>query len=243
MIKGLFTSASGMIPHVRRQELAANNLANAATPGFKKDGVFTQELSKAQQKIAARRTDWEQPMLDKVYTDHAPGVFDKTGNPLDMAIDGDGFFVLSTPDGQTVLTRSGSFTTSAEGLLEFPGGANVMGEGGPIEIGDGKVTISMSGEVDVDGIIVATIVPRTVNDLTQLEKIGGSMFAVPDGVELIDVRTSSVRQGYLETSNVDIVAEMVDMITSFRNYEANARAVQSQDTSLEHLFRRVAGQG
>ncbi|MFH1687352.1 MAG: flagellar hook-basal body protein [bacterium] len=243
MIKGLFTSASGMIPHVRRQEIAANNLANAATPGFKKDGVFTQELSKANQKLASRKTDWEQPMMDKTYTDYAPGVFDKTGNPLDLAIDGDGFFVLTTPDGQTVLTRSGSFTSSAEGLLEFPGGATVMGEGGPVEIGNGQVSISSSGEVDVDGIVVARIVPRTVNDLTQLQKIGGSMFVVPEGTELIDVETSTIRQGYLETSNVDIVAEMVDMITSFRNYEANARAVQSQDNSLDHLFKRVAGQG
>ncbi|MEA3297794.1 MAG: flagellar hook-basal body protein [candidate division Zixibacteria bacterium] len=241
MIKGLCTSASGMIPHIRKQETAANNLANAGTPGFKKDIVFTRELSRAEKQFVPTKSDWQQPMVDDLYTDYSAGIFNRTGNTLDIAIEGDGFFTLLAPDGSTVLTRSGSFLVDNDGLLAFPGGMLVAGEGGPIEIGDGRVTVSLTGEIEVDGINVARIIPQTVADLNQLEKIGSSMFRVPEGVELITVEKASLRQGYLEASNVDIVSEMIDMIISYRNYEANARAIQSQDESLNHLFNRVVG--
>ena len=241
MIKGIYTSASGMIPHVRKQELAANNLSNASTSGFKRDSLFTRELSQAEKKVRAQQADWIQPMVDQVYTDFTPGVFDRTGNPLDLAIDGDGFFQLETMDGQTLLTRSGSFSVSADGQMVFPGGARLVGEGGPVEVGEGSVSVSLSGEIEVNGLTVTRIIPVTVADLTELQKIGGSTYIIPEGMELIPVEKSTIRQGYLETSNVDIVTEMVNMITSFRNYEANAKAMQSQDSSLEQLFNRVGG--
>ena len=243
MIKGLYTSASGMLPHVRKQEVLANNLANAATAGYKKDEVFTRELSRAERKQQKTRTDWEQPLIDQVYTDFTPGVFDCTNDPLNLAIEGDGFFTLETADGQTVLTRSGTFEVSSDGQLSFPGGAVLRGESGPIEVGNGKLTVSASGEVEVDGVAAGRIVPRTVADLTKLQKIGSASFVVPEGVELITVPDATIRQGYLEAANVDIVSEMIDMITSYRNYEANARAVQTQDSTLEQLFNRVGGKG
>lgn len=243
MIKGLYTSASGMLPHIKKQELSANNLANASTSGYKKDRVFTRELTKAETRLASTPTEWAQPMTDHIYTDFKSGAFNRTDNPLDFAIEGDGFFALQTPDGQTLLTRSGSFTISPEGLLTFPGGAEVMGEGGAIEIGNGRVEVSYAGDVQVDGFVVGRLVPVTVADLTELEKVGGSMFAVPPGQELVPLEDFTIRQGYIEASNVDIVSEMVDMIASYRAYEANAKAVQSQDSSLEHLFNRVASRG
>lgn len=243
MIKGIFTSASGMIPRIRKQELTANNLANASTPGFKKDTVFTRELNKAEERLRPHRSDWERPMIDDVYTNFTPGVFDKTGNPLDLAIDGDGFFTLQLADGSSALTRAGSFTVSSEGLLEFPGGALLLSEGGPIEVGNGKVNISQAGDVEVDGSVVGRITPVTVDDLTKLEKVGSAMFRVPEGMALTPVTTSTVQQGFLETSNVDIVREMIDMIISFRQYEADSKSIQVQDQSLDHLFNRVGPKG
>ncbi|MDH4156008.1 MAG: flagellar hook-basal body protein [candidate division Zixibacteria bacterium] len=243
MIKGLYTSASGMLPHLKREEITANNIANAGTPGFKKDRLFTKELTRAQIKIARPKSDWQKPMVNKVFTDFGPGVFDKTDNPLHLAIDGDGFFTLLLEDGGMALTRSGSFVVNSDGYLAVPGGALVMGEGGPIEVGGGKINVSASGEVEVNGSASARIVPVTVEDYDLLTKIGSSVFAVPDGVDLIPVTKSFIQQGYLEASNVDIVREMIDMIIAYRAYESNARAVQSQDQSLDNLFRRVAGQG
>jgi len=243
VIKGMYTSASGMLPRIKKQELTANNIANVSTPGYKRDMLFTKELTRAEQKLVHKQSDWQRPMVNEVYTDYAPGIFDKTGNPLDLAIDGDGFFTLELADGTRALTRAGSFTVSNDGFLVFPGGPLVLGEGGPIEVGNGKVTISQSGEVDVDGSVISRIVPVTVDNVDLLTKLGGCLFAVPEGVELRPVTTASIRQGYLEAANVDIVGEMIDMIVSFRTYEVNARALQTQDRSLENLFNRVGGRG
>lgn len=242
MIKGIYTSASAMLPRIKQQELTANNLSNASTPGFKKDRIFTRELSKAEQKqkIKHNQTDWQQPMIDHVYTSFAPGVFDRTGNPLNMAIEGDGFFKVQLPDGTTALTRNGAFQVNSDGNIEIPGGALLMGEGGPIYVGTGKVEISTTGIVQSNGATVGQITPVTVPDVTQLQKAGGSLFLVEEGTELLPVDKASVQQGYLEASNVDIVREMIEMIISFRNYEADSKSVQSQDQTLEHLFNRVA---
>jgi flagellar basal-body rod protein FlgF len=237
----MYSSASGMIPRVKKQEMVANNVANAGTVGYKKDMMFVRELSKAEQRITPKKSDWQKPLADQIEVDFTPGTFDKTDNPLDVAIDGDGFFRLQAPDGATMLTRSGTFMVNSDGYLSYPGGFVVMGESGPLQVGNGTVTISQTGEVDVDGSIVGKIVPQTVDDVEKLEKVGESMFAVPVGMELTRAQGSGLRQGYLETSNVDIVREMVDMIIAYRTYEANAKALQTQDSSLDNLFRRVAG--
>jgi flagellar basal-body rod protein FlgG len=239
MIKGLFTSASGMLPLLKKQELSAHNVANVSTPGYKRDRMFTRELSRAEQKLQPKEVDWQKPIVNEEFTDYTSGAFSQTGNPLDLAIDGEGFFTLQLADGSRALTRAGSFMVDKDGMLSFPGGALVLGDGGPIEIGNGKVTVSQSGEIDVNGFTVNRIQPVTVADLDTLQRIGGGGFLVPDGVELTTVQTATIRQGFVETANVDIVREMIDMIVSFREYEANARAVQTQDESLQHLFNRV----
>ena len=241
MIKGLYKSASAMIPRIKKQELTANNIANASTPGYKKDRLFTKELSKAELKTVPKRNDWEQPMVDHVYTSFAPGVFDKTGNPLNMAIDGDGFFTLELSDGTRALTRNGAFTVSNDGFLEFPGGARVLGNGAPIQVGAGVVEVSATGIVSSDGLTAGTITPVTVSNFDLLEKVGGSLYLVPEEVELIPADKSLIQQGYLEASNVDIVKEMIEMIISFRNFEADSKSIQVQDNSLAQLFDRVGG--
>jgi len=98
-----------------------------------------------------------------------------------------------------------------------------------------------TGDVEVDGVSAGTIRPQSVADFDDLQRIGGSLFAVPEGVELIPPISASIRQGYLETSNVEVVHEMVDMIVAYRSYETNAKALQMQDESLSHLFAKVAG--
>ncbi len=243
MIKGLYKSASGMLPSLKKQELTANNVSNVSTPGFKKDAMFTKELSKAESKLSIKKSDWQQPISAETYVDFQSGAFDRTGNALDLAIDGDGFFTVQLEDGSTAITRNGSFTLNRDGLLSVPGGGIVMAESGAIEIGNGQVTVTASGGIEVDGANVGTITPVTVNDLQSLDKIGRSMFLVPQDEQMIPVTHATIRQGYLEASNVDIVSEMVNMIIAYRNYEANAKALQTQDTSLGSLFSRVGGRG
>ena len=241
MIKGMYTSASGMIPRVQKQELIANNLANVNSAGFKKDRMFTKELTAAEKRLMPKKADWEQPMVDQLFVDYQSGIFDKTDNPLDIAIEGDGFFQLQTPDGNTALTRAGAFTVNQDGYIAYPGGYLLKGEGGPIQVGGGKVNIAPTGVIEVDGSQVDRIQTMTVADLDKLQRLGGSLFAAPQGEALIPSVSAQLRQGYLETANVDVVHEMVDMIVSYRTYEANAKALQSQDQTLDHLFGKVAG--
>ena len=241
MIKGLYTSASGMLPHTRKQEAVANNLANASTPGYKKSDVFIRELSRAEARHQVKKSDWQQPMDIEQFTDYQQGSFDRTGNPLNLAIDGDGFFMIQLPNGERGLTRSGSFVVDANGLLAVPGGGVVLGDGGPIEVGNEKITVAATGEISAGNIQVGQIVPVTVADLTELPKVGGSLYLVPKDAQLIRLPQSTIQQGFLEASNVDTVREMIEMIISFRAYEANARAIESQDQSLSQLLSKVAG--
>lgn len=241
MIRGMYSSATGMIPAVKKQEVIANNLANVGSPGFKKDQLFVRELSKAEQKIVPKKADWQKPIGDTTYTDFTPGTFDRTDNPLDLALDGEGFFRLQGQDGNTYLTRTGSFMVNSEGFLTYPGGYLLMGEGSPIQVGDGSVNIAQTGEVQVNGQTVARIAPVTVRNPDQLRKIGHSLFAAPQGEAVTPIAKPNIQQGYLETSNVDVVQQMVDMISTYRAYEANAKALQQQDGSLDQLFNKVNG--
>lgn len=243
MIKGIYRSASGMLPNMDKQDAIAHNIANAGTTGFKKNILFVKELARAEGKLRPKKSDWEKTVGTYIKVDQTSGAFDKTDNPLDLAIDGDGFFTLQAADGSTVLTRSGAFVVDNEGFLAFPGGFRLVGEGGPIQVGSGSLAVSQSGEVQVNGTSVGRIAPKTVADLDRLQRIGGSMFAVPQGEPLLSSLSATISQGYLETSNVDIVNEMVDMIVAYREYEANARALQTQDTTLDHLMNKVAGKG
>lgn len=241
MIKGMYRSASGMLPRIQKQEAIANNIANAGTTGFKRDIAFSREMVKAESKLAPRRSDWEGTLSNFIHIDYTAGVFDKTDNPLDLAIDGDGFFTLLDESGATVFTRSGSFVVDNEGYLAMPGGLRLQGDGGPLQVGDGQLSVAQTGEVEVDGLSIGTIVPQSIADLDKLQRLGGSLFAIPEGEELLPPISASIRQGYLETSNVNVVGEMVDMIVAYRTFEANARALQTQDSSLDHLFNKVAG--
>lgn len=241
MIKGMYRSASGMLPRIQKQEAIANNIANAGTTGFKRDIAFTREMARAEEKLAPKKSDWQMALTNNVHIDYTPGVFDKTDNQYDLAIEGDGFFTLQDDNGTNVFTRSGSFVVDNEGYLALPGGFRLLGDSGPLQVGNGQLAVGLTGEIEVDGLAIGRIVPQSIADLNNLVRLGGSLFAVPEDEELLPPISATVRQGYLETSNVNVVAEMVDMITAYRTYEANARALQTQDSSLDHLLNKVAG--
>jgi flagellar basal-body rod protein FlgG len=228
-----------MIPQIKKQETIANNLANASSPGFKKDSVFTEELSRAEMRRAGRQADWQTPMIDQVYTSFEQGGMDKTGNSLDVALEGTGFFVFETPDGEQVLSRAGRLMADNAGYIVNAEGHRLMGDGGPINAAGGEVAIAENGRVEVNNSAVGTIRVVDVPEANQLIKIGNTEFALPQGIELRQAVRFAIRQGYLESSNVEVVTEMIDMITSFRNFEADANAIKAQDESLEKLFNNV----
>jgi len=240
MLKGIYKAASGMIPYIKRQEITANNIANATTPGFKKDEVFIKELDSATKRIMPRTSDWQTPMIDQVYTDFSQGTFTATSNNLDVAIEGGGFFAIQSPQGdQTFYTRNGNFAVDLEGYLVTNDGYRVLGDGGPISVGGGKVDISESGEVIVDEASVGNLQVVDFADPHRLVKEGTSRFAAPQDMEPVPPANYSIRQGFLEQANIDIVKEMVNMIIGQRSYETGAKMVQIQDDSLGTLINQV----
>lgn len=236
MIKGIHTSASGMLPHLKKQEVTANNLANVSTPGFKRDGAFLKVLSEAQKKSVSTQSDWEEPMLDELYIDFTQGRLDFTGDNLDVAIQGDGFFVVSTPYGERY-TRNGSFGLDGEGFLITADGDKVLTDGGPVNIIGGEIKIDENGKVSTDGSQLGQLLVVDFAKPYQLRRVEGGLFA-PKSEDVLPqaVGEFSIRQGFVEGSNVDPITEMIEMINSFRDYEGGQKAVQIQDETIGKLL-------
>ncbi len=240
MIKGIYRAASGMLPRIRKQEVIADNLANVNTPGFKRQDVFMEELSRARQKVAAKQERWEIPMIDDVYSDYSQGVLERTGDDLNIGIDGDGFLVVQSPNGELLYTRSGNFSLSPEGTVVNPDGCPLMTDAGPLTIEPGAdVQIGLDGSVTVNGDEFGMLAIVDFENRNALERQGSGTYKAPENLTQVEPERLFVRQGYLERANVDVVREMIDMITSFREYESNQKAIQIIDESLEKTVNRV----
>ena len=167
-----------------------------------------------------------------------------TGNNLDFAISGEGFFRVQTPNG-AFLSRNGSFCQSADGTLMTKQGWPVLGEGGPIVIPQGtrNIHVDSEGGIFADGGQVGVLDVVSVGDLTALEKVGGNLYRLRPGstVGEVDPRQTGtmVNQGYLEDANVNAVTEMVNMIDVHRNFEAYQKMMQSSDAIDRELNTKV----
>jgi flagellar basal-body rod protein FlgG len=231
MNSGMYSALSGNIAAMKRMDIISNNLANANTPGFKKDKMlFEGMLAGNVNPPAVPQGMTADPILQKenVYIDYSQGPVGQTGNSLDLAIDGDGFFVVETPSGPAY-TRQGNFHVGADGTLVTVDGYPVMGQGGAIRVQGSKVDINAKGEVAVDGNSAGTInivdFPKPYN----LTKAAGAMFTPVDPQASPQTASGVVRQGFLEGSNVETISEMVQMIETSRYFDACQRVVRSYD--------------
>lgn len=239
MIKGIQTTGSALKPIMTRLEVIANNLANINTTGFKKDTVFLQMMNDTG--LEQAKTQGDSTGYDtRRYTDFSEGSPRNTGNPLDLMIQGRGFFVVDAGDGVTY-TRNGNFALSADGTVTTHDGRPVMGVGGPLRLPDlqkdaaGTVAISETGELIVDKHVVGRLRIVDLTDATQFEKRGDAFIAPrqPGLVRDVEEGAYMVRQGYLEESNVDGLDELVQMIELTRTFESGQRAIQQQDATLD----------
>jgi len=240
MIKGLYTAASGMLPQIRKQEVISNNLANAATPGFKREGIFLRELSRAQEKTYPKVESWEKPMFNDIYTDYSQSVLSRTDNPLNLALDGKGFFTVQSDSGENLYTRAGSFTISPEGQLVNPNGQALLTDAGPIEVEAGAdIAVSVEGYVSVGGEDRGKLALANFEDPQKLEHLDGGVYRAPADATQVDPESLWIRQGFLEEANVDVVREMVDMIQSFREFESNQKIIHIADETLSKTVNEV----
>ena len=234
MERGLFIAATGMLANQLRQDVIANNLANATTAGYKGDravqqafpAMLLQQVQTGQQigslSLGTRVAD--------VVTDGSQGAIRNTGNAYDLAIAGDGFFSVQAATGVRY-TRDGSFSVDAKNQLVTARGEPVLDKNDrPITIppGNDRATIDEQGNVIANGRTVATLAV-TVLDPQTLRKQGDDLY---QGTPQRGDAQGRVEQGYLEQSNVNSVREMVDLIETMRSFEASQKVTQSLDETL-----------
>lgn len=232
MNSGMYAALSGNLAAVKRMDIISNNLANVNTPGYKRDRMsFESMLAGSVNPPAVPQGSTADPILQKenVYVDFTSGSVSQTGNPLDISIEGDGFFTVTTPTGPAY-TRQGNFRLSTDGTIVTADGYPVAGQAGPIRVAGGKVEIDAQGQVMVDGEPAGTISVVDFPKPYQLNKIGSALF-VPANADVVPqpVAASRVAQGQLEGSNVDSIGEMMAMLETNRYFEACAKVVRNYD--------------
>ena len=253
MIRGLYTAASGMLAQMSRTDVISSNLANVNTTAFKKDTVIFQAL----EEMRIRRVD--DPILagprmtidprpyignlgsgvdvGQIYTQFEQGPIKDTSNPLDLALQGTGFFTVIIPDGIRY-TRDGSFSRSSNGYLVTREGHMVMGQNGPILLPENAtIKINEDGEIFSDGQRLDQLMLVSFADLQQLVKVGDNLYSSDQEPQQAQPR---VIQGALETANANAVTEMVNLIEAFRAYEASQKLVVTHDNLLDKAVNEIA---
>jgi flagellar basal-body rod protein FlgF len=224
---GIFQNSAviGLFRQERRYELISNNLSNAMTPGFKKDvSIFHEIFSEALHpslSTLSMDSEFSQTLLQQ-------GVIQRSGNPLDLAIEGEGFFRVKTPEGVRY-TRNGNFRLTKEGVLVESNGFPVLSRNGEINLRGNQIAVEEDGTLKVDGAERDKLALITFADLKELKKEGKTLFKLQGEQEEKEAEGAKVLQGALESSNVNALEEMVQMIDSLRTFEACYKIVQVQD--------------
>lgn len=261
MIRGWYIGSSGMNAQQTRLDAISNNLANADTTGFKRDIAVSKSFPELLMRRMGDDGVYETPFgsadvapiigkiglgveTNELYTDFEQGSFKQTSTHTDMALSGEGFFAVETPNGERY-TRNGNFLVGKEGILVTKEGYPVLGENGYIRVADDRFTVNQDGMVysenDMELIDRFKIV-RFDNE-RYLQKMGSSLYKDTDVTGAAYIAEGNERpvvmQNYVETSNVNVVNEMVTMIEVNRAYEANQKTIQAQDTMMSTLWGKV----
>ncbi len=265
-VKGIYTALSGAMAQSLQMDTIANNIANVNTPGFKRDTQVFNEYLTANEKEqtgmpvpripASIESFYDMQGGDKsfvdakgTFTDHSQGTLKHTGNPLDVAIDGEGFFEIATPDG-VKLTRAGNFTMDGNGKLVTKEGHFVLAAGGDganpesrsISLnGSESLTVNDQGDIFNGTQLIAKLSVVNVADKDGIEKIGNSLYGFKKGhnPEIIGRQNVSVKSGFIEGSNVNVVQEMTDMIKTQRIFESTQKAISAYDSMNDKLVNIV----
>ena len=248
MIQGLYSAASGMIALESQHETVANNIANAATPGFKSHGAvqlgfYTMFSGKLRQPFVFDSEAAPGGGVKAVenYPDLAGGVVRTTDNPLNAALEGPGYFAIDTARGERY-TRAGDFSIDAQGCLVTQYGDRVSSVSGtPIVVGGGTVNIDRDGMVMVDGVPTGQLRIVEFEAPERLMREGDNLFAASDEVskQISAADSTAVSQSSLEMSNVSLPREMSRMMLGMRAYEANQRVIQGLDGTIGKLIDQV----
>ena len=227
------TRQSGL---AKELQSVANNIANLSTTGYRREGViFAEEV----QALPVEGGSVAMTEARARYADELQGALQETGGTLDLAIEGDGYFTVMTPQGER-LTRAGAFTRNADGTIVNPDGRPLLDEGGgeiviPFEARN--IGVSADGTLSVDGAPVARIGLVRVEDQTRLFREAGVLYRSEGGTT--PVEDGRVVQGFLEQANVSPVAEMARMVEVQRAYEYGQKLMDQEDERIRLVVRTL----
>ncbi len=254
MLKELFTAALGMQNQHTKLEVTANNLANANTSGYKRSEAFERNLIDARANFYNTPGDVEQndPPIGS-YVDYSAGSFNQTENQLDVAIENKGFFALQDGEGKKFLTRAGRFKVTEDGTITAMDGKTLLGKEGPInvfqefmeegtanmDVRSLEIKINEKGQVFANAKEVGSIAIYNPKDEKTLQRISNSEFIATNwsDIEELDESQMTLRQGWLEGSNVNVVNEMIEMIELQRMFEAGSKVIKTNDDTLTNSIR------
>ncbi|WP_300380949.1 flagellar hook-basal body complex protein [Clostridium sp.] len=252
MIRGLYTAVSGLVTLDSKQTNITNNIANANTTGYKSDNLtmksFDEVMIQNKDKLINGRNVRQQlgtislgAKVDTVDTTFTQGTFKNTDKQTDFAIEGRGFFLIQKGN-EIVYTRDGNFKVGTDGYLMNTSGDKVLGVNKntgtiePIFVGSDKIVIDKENNIYVGDRAVHTLGTADFEDYSSLKKIGDNYYSGDNAILNANV---SVTQGSLETSNVDVTTEMVDMITTMRSFETNQKIFQIIDETLDKAANQI----
>lgn len=231
---GIYSSIAGANAREIELEVIANNMANAQTTGFKEMNIsFTSEVDKNRNESEEQK---QQSLVREglSHINYAQGSVYETGNPLDMAIQGEGFFEIQTPVGLRY-TRNGNFSLTEDGAVVTGNGDAVMGTQGPLRIpAGGTIAISQAGDISIDGDNLGKIKVVDFTDRSKLKAEGNTYYSA-EGSDFTTNNRFQVAQSHLESSNVDIIHNLTRMIEVSRAYEAQQKTLTKQIQASQQL--------
>ncbi len=245
MLRCFYTAGTGMLVQRDKMDVLTNNLINADTVGYKSDFLVSESFNEM---LIRRLNDpyggssivgelGTGAHIGNVVTSFKQGNLEYTGRECDLALEGQGFFVVAATQGERY-TRDGSFSVSDAGYLVNSDGYYVKGVGERIYVGDGEVTIDELGNVYVEDVFADRIRIVSFEDTAGLRKDENNLYASA-GQRAGEDSETKVRQGYLESSNVEISGELADMLMISRAYETNQRVLRMVDGTLDKAVNEV----
>lgn len=232
MDSGYYAASTALIARTQALDTIANNLANASTPGYRAErNSFSSVLADHGSGSALNRAINNYGVLGGTALDLTQGALQKTGNDLDVAVEGTAFFAVQTATG-TVYTRNGSFQVSGTGQLVTSNGDPVLGDKGPMTMIPGPVSISTDGTISSNGAVMGKLKLVDFQPGTAMSSLGHNYYAAPAGTE-IAAKESTVQQGSVENSNVNPVSSMVELITAQRSAEMMQKALSMFNSEMD----------
>lgn len=256
MQESMYSAMFGAMTQEHRMNIISNNLANVNTTGYKRDRMafkdvfiryahddIREPLMHLKSKPLFPEPDhYAKPRIAVSKVEFAQGSLKQTGNDLDVALSGQGFFKVQNQDGTQFYTRNGAFHVNAAGGLVNGNGDAVLGEGGPIVLPpNAKVVINGAGQIFADGELVDNLTVVDLSNTDALQKVGHNYFELQaeGAADEVPAADAVVEQGYLEAPNVEVVTEMVNMIETHRAFEAYQKVITNTKETDSKAINQV----